>query len=69
MTASDPDSRINLRANSSESGKSLGYGLVGDRVQIIEQATTDGDTWYKVRFPRSGAVGWIRGDFVRLTTN
>ena len=69
LTASDPDLQITLRANPSENSKSFGYGLVGDRVQVIEQSTTDGYTWYKVRFPRSGAVGWIRGDFVRLTTN
>jgi hypothetical protein len=69
LTASDPNSRITLRANPSENSKSFGYGLVGDRVQVIEQATTDDYTWYKVRFPRSGAVGWIRGDFVRLITN
>jgi hypothetical protein len=69
LTASDPDSQITLRANPSESSKSLGYGLVGDHVQVIEQTTTDDYTWHKVRFPRSGAVGWIRGDFVTLTTN
>lgn len=69
LTASDPDSQITLRVNPSESSKSLGYGLVGDRVQVIEQTTTDDYTWYKMRFPRSGAVGWIRGDFVTLTTN
>ncbi|MBD2016078.1 SH3 domain-containing protein [Microcoleus sp. FACHB-53] len=48
LTASDPDSQIALRANPSESSKSLGYGLVGDRVQVIEQTTTDDYTWYKV---------------------
>jgi hypothetical protein len=69
LTASDPDSQITLRANPSESSKSLGYGLVGDRVQVIEQTTIDGYIWHKVQFPRSGAVGWIRGDFVTLTTN
>ncbi len=69
LTASDPDSQITLRANPSESSKSFGYGLVGDRVQVIEQTTTDDYTWYKMRFPRSGAVGWIRGDFVTLATN
>ena len=64
LTANDPDSQINLRDTPSATGKDLGYGVVGDRVQIIEQISTDGYTWHKVRFSRSGAVGWIRGDFV-----
>jgi len=69
LTASDPDSQINLRATPETSGKYLGYGLIGDRVQVIEQATVDQHVWYKVRFSQSAAVGWIRGDFVRVTSD
>jgi hypothetical protein len=68
LAANDPDSQINLRNSPSLTGKDLGYGVVGDRVQIIEQISTDGYTWHKVRFPRSGAVGWIRGDFVSVVS-
>jgi len=68
LTATDPDSQINLRDTPSATGEELGYGVVGDRVQIIEQTTTDGYTWHKVRFSRSGAVGWIRGDFVSVVS-
>ena len=68
LTANDPDSQINLRDTPSATGNDLGYGVVGDRVQIIEQISTDGYTWHKVRFPRSGAVGWIRGDFVSVVS-
>lgn len=68
LTATDPDSQINLRDTPSATGEELGYGVVGDRVQIIEQTTTDGYTWHKVRFPRSAAVGWIRGDFVSVVS-
>jgi hypothetical protein len=68
LTTNDPDSQINLRDTPSLTGKDLGYGVVGDRVQIIAQTTTDGYTWHKVRFPRSGAVGWIRGDFVSVVS-
>jgi hypothetical protein len=64
LTASDPDSQINLRDSASEAGRNLGYGLVGDRVEILEQTTSNRYTWHKVRFPRSGATGWVRGDFV-----
>ena len=67
LTATDPNSQINLRETPSLSGKRLGYGLVGDRVGIIEKKTgDDGSTWYLVKFPRSGAQGWIREDFVTL---
>lgn len=68
LAANDPDLQINLRDTPSLTGKDLGYGVVGDRVQIIDQITTDGYTWHKVRFPRSGAIGWIRGDFVSVVS-
>jgi hypothetical protein len=68
LTANDSDSRINLRDTASTTGKELGYGLVGDRVEILEQTTSDGYTWHRVRFPRSGAVGWIRSDFVSVVS-
>jgi hypothetical protein len=68
LTANDPDSQINLRDTPSAAGKDLGYGVVGDRVQIIEQTTSDWYIWYKARFARSGAVGWIRGDFVSVVS-
>ena len=66
LTASDPNSQINLRATPSTTGKLLGYGLISDRVQVLDQTAAEGYTWYKVRFPRSGAEGWIREDFVRV---
>ena len=72
LSASDTNAQINLRATPSVSSKLLGYGVAGDRVQVIQQAASaDGDrkTWYQVQFPNSGAVGWIREDFMRLTTN
>ncbi len=64
LTANDAKARINLRETPSEIGRYLGYGIVGDRVQAIDQTTSDGYVWYKVHFPKSGAQGWIRGDFV-----
>jgi hypothetical protein len=67
LIASDSNSRINLRATPSTSGNLLGYGLVGDQVQVINQTTGDErKTWYLVKFPRSGAQGWIREDFVSV---
>ncbi len=66
LTADDPKSKINLRAAPSVSGKQEGYGLVGDRVEVADKTTAEGYDWYKVRFPKSGAKGWIRGDFVSV---
>jgi hypothetical protein len=69
LTASDLGAQINLRATPEISGKYLGYGIQGDRVQVIKQTAVNERTWYKVRFPQSTAVGWIRGDFVRVTSD
>lgn len=67
LRAADPNAQITLRANPSTRARSMGYGLVGDRVRIIEQTSDrEGYTWYKVRFPSSGSVGWVRGDLLRL---
>lgn len=66
LMATNPKSQINLRSTPSTSSKRLGYGKVGERVQVVEQkAGADGYTWYKVRFPRSGTQGWIRKDFIK----
>ena len=75
LTASDPYSQINYRSMPSLSGRRLGYGLVGDRLTILDTSLApNGYTWYKVRFEMAPyAEGWIRGDFVRrqgdCTTN
>lgn len=68
LTANEPDSRINLRNSPSTTSKNLGYGLPGDRVQVIERTNSEGYDWFQVKFPRSGVVGWIRGDFVSTGT-
>ncbi|WP_204104696.1 MULTISPECIES: SH3 domain-containing protein [Spirulina sp. CCY15215] len=74
LVANDPGSRITLRANPGTNSRSLGYGLVGDRIYVLTLSppeldyATDrqGYTWYRVGFPGSGAKGWIREDFLRL---
>ncbi|OLP17809.1 hypothetical protein BST81_12115 [Leptolyngbya sp. 'hensonii'] len=69
LKADDPKAQINLRESASTSSRSLGYGLVGDRVTTLDQVKgTDGYVWYKVKFPKSGSVGWVRGDFVQVVT-
>ena len=68
LTANDPNSQINLRAEPNISARRLGYGLPGDQVKILDLAKgSDNQTrfpWIKVQFIQSGAIGWIRGDFV-----
>jgi hypothetical protein len=65
LTAKDPKAQINLRSTASATSKLLGYGVVGDRVDIIAQKETEGYTWNLVKFPKSGTKAWIRGDFVK----
>ena len=67
LTANNPNSQIRLHDSPSLSGKDLGYGVVGDRVIVISQTTVEGYPWYQVWFPHSGAIGWIRGDFVNAS--
>ena len=67
LTANDPNARINLRQGPSISTGSLGYGLVGDRIRVLECETgpdQDRPPWINVQFLQSQAIGWIRGDFV-----
>jgi hypothetical protein len=61
----DPGSRVNVRSEPTTRSFSPHYGLIGDRIEILDQTQgRDGYTWYYVSF-RSGARGWVRGDFVR----
>jgi hypothetical protein len=69
LTAHDRGSQINLRSQPTVRSRANGYGLAGDQVNILE-CVQDGDTagsdlnWCKVQFLESGAIGWIRSDFI-----
>ncbi len=59
------DGRINLRAGPGTVNQAIGYGINGDRVQILESNQDSGGyVWYKVWFPKSGAIGWIAGQLL-----
>ncbi|MBW4513862.1 MAG: SH3 domain-containing protein [Timaviella obliquedivisa GSE-PSE-MK23-08B] len=61
----DSGSAINIRAEASTTAEILHMGYSGDRVEIISHVNGEGDyRWYNIRFPQSGAIGWVRGDFV-----
>lgn len=65
LTSQEAGSRINVRDAASTQANVRHYGLGGDRVTILGSSVDrGGDLWYRVRFNRSGAEGWIRGDFV-----
>lgn len=66
----EPGSRINVRTGPSTQHTAQHYGLAGDRVAILESAFEPCGSalscrqWHRVRFLQSGAVGWVRGDFL-----
>ena len=75
LTGQTPGARINLRSGAGTNYQQNGYGVVGDTVHILRKsggtpqdlaATKDrqGLTWYRVGFPKSGARGWVRQDFI-----
>lgn len=66
LVGETPGSPVNVRSAPSVNASSPSYGLVGDRIEVLNDTQgDDGFTWYYVRFPASGAEGWIRGDFVQ----
>jgi Bacterial SH3 domain len=67
LTSYNPNSRINVRSQPSTRSYSPHYGVSGDRVRVLRSTRgRDGYDWYYVRFPRSGAEGWVRGDLISL---
>jgi hypothetical protein len=69
LVAHERGSQINLRSTSTVQSRAIGYGLAGDRVNILE-CVQDTDSpsselnWCRVQFLESGAIGWIRSDFI-----
>lgn len=69
LVAHTNGSHINLRSSATINSRPHGYGLAGDRVNILE-CVQDNDTagsnlnWCQVQFLQSGAIGWIRSDFI-----
>lgn len=69
LIAHDRGSQINLRSGPTINSRAYGYGLAGDQINILE-CKQDRDTrgsdlnWCKVQFLESGAIGWIRSDFI-----
>lgn len=69
LVGKETGSRVNIRAYPSTQADAPNYGLVGDRVEVIEQREgRDGYIWFCVEFP-SGVRGWVRSDFIRYLRN
>ena len=70
LTAQNSRARINVRSQPTTQAVSPHYGLPGDRVDALWSTTgRDNARWYYVKFPRSGAEGWVRGDLLTLTSD
>lgn len=69
LVAHDRGSQINLRSAATIRSRAVGYGLAGDQVNILE-CVQDSDmagsefNWCRVQFLESGAIGWVRSDFI-----
>ena len=69
LRTDEPGSQINVRSDATVYSRAIAYGLPGDRIDIL-QCEQDTDTagsdlnWCRVQFVESGAIGWIRSDFI-----
>ena len=67
LIAQDSKTQINVRAGAGLNFPSRHYGVVGDQVIIMNSVRgEDGSTWYQIKFPISGADGWVRNDFIQV---
>jgi Bacterial SH3 domain len=66
LSGAVPGSQVNVRSAPSTQADTPHYGLVGDRVLVLDSAQdASGYVWYSVQF-ESGASGWVREDFVQF---
>lgn len=69
LRADDPNAQINVRSDATIYSRAIAYGIPGDRINIL-QCELDSDipdsdlNWCRVQFVESGAIGWIRSDFI-----
>lgn len=65
LTAEEADAQVNLRSQPSTQADSLGYGVAGDEVYLLQLVEGEGGyNWYYVKFVQADTEGWVRGDFV-----
>lgn len=67
LVAQDAEAQINLRSLASVQAEVVAAGKVGDRVQVLGTSKAkDGSAWYRVKVLRSGQLGWVRGDLIKV---
>ncbi len=67
LAAQDTKAQVNLRALANTQAEIVATGNVGDRIQILSTLTSkDGQVWYRVKVARTGQVGWVRGDLIKV---
>ncbi|WP_236618937.1 SH3 domain-containing protein [Acaryochloris sp. CCMEE 5410] len=67
VIAKDADVAINVREEPTTDSKSLLAVKSGEPAEVLKQTLgKDSYTWYKLKFTRLGAEGWMRGDFVKI---
>lgn len=69
LTGHEAGTQINVHSDATQYSEATAYGLVGDQVEILEcvQDTDTADStlnWCQVQFLGSGAIGWVRSDFI-----
>ncbi len=67
FAAQDAKAQVNLRALANTQAGIVAMGKVGDRIKILSTITSkDGQIWYRVKVLRTGQVGWVRGDLIKI---
>ncbi len=67
LLAQDTQSQINVRSLANTQADIVAAGAVGDRVQILGHSSgDDGLVWYRIKLPKSGQIGWVRGDLIKV---
>lgn len=59
---------VNVREGPGVNYKSLGVFFKGDKVRLVDIATSTKETWYKIEYdnPKVGLItGWVRSDYIK----
>ncbi len=56
------DGSVNLRARAGVTQAIVGWAKNGDEVEVL----TRGNTWHRVRVTRTGRVGWVYGQYLKI---
>lgn len=68
LAGQDAKAQINLRSLANTQANIVEAGKTGDRVQILGTSkASDGVVWYRVKMLKSGQLGWVRGDLIKVS--